>query len=69
MKQVLQDARSGGLELVEVPAPTPGPGELLVRNAFSVVSPGTEKMAVEFARKSLLGKARSRPDMSGKWAA
>lgn len=63
MKQILQDASSGGLELVEVPAPQPAPGELLVRNAFSVVSPGTEKMAVDFARKSLLGKARSRPDL------
>ncbi|NQZ97114.1 MAG: Gfo/Idh/MocA family oxidoreductase [Myxococcales bacterium] len=63
MKQILQDARSGDLELAEVPAPQPGPGEVLVRNAFSVVSPGTEKMAIDFARKSLLGKARSRPDL------
>jgi len=36
---------------------------VLVRNHFSVVSPGTEKMAIDFARKSLLGKARSRPDL------
>jgi predicted dehydrogenase/threonine dehydrogenase-like Zn-dependent dehydrogenase len=36
---------------------------VIVRNAFSVVSPGTEKMALDFARKSLLGKARSRPDL------
>ena len=63
MKQILQDARSGKLELAEVPAPAPGPGEVLVRNAFSVVSPGTEKLALGFARKSLLGKARSRPDL------
>ena len=34
-----------------------------VRNHFSVVSPGTEKLALDFARKSLLGKARSRPDL------
>ncbi|MCH2172290.1 bi-domain-containing oxidoreductase [Myxococcota bacterium] len=63
MKQILQDARSGKLELVEVPAPIPGSGEILVRNAFSVVSPGTEKLAMDFARKSLVGKARSRPDL------
>jgi predicted dehydrogenase len=34
-----------------------------VRNAASLVSAGTERTAVEFARKSLLAKARSRPDL------
>jgi len=34
-----------------------------VRTHYSVVSPGTEKMALDFARRSLLGKARSRPDL------
>ncbi len=63
MKQIIQDARSGRLELLEVPAPALGDGQLLVRNHFSVVSPGTEKMALDFARKSMLGKARSRPDL------
>ena len=63
MKQIIQSARTGKLERVEVPAPTPGPGQVLVRTAFSVVSPGTEKMALEFARTSLLGKARKRPDL------
>ena len=46
MKQILQDARSGKLELAEVPAPAPGPGQVLVRNHYSVVSPGTEKLAL-----------------------
>ncbi len=64
MKQVLQSARTGDLELVEVPAPTPARGQVLVRNAFSLVSPGTEKLAMTFARKSLLAKARSRPDLT-----
>ncbi len=63
MKQIVQIPGSGSLELLEVPAPAPVPGQLIVRNAFSVVSPGTEKMALDFARKSLLGKARSRPDL------
>lgn len=65
MKQILQSPRSGALELVDVPAPAVGPGQVLVRNAFSVMSPGTEKMAMDFARKSMLGKARSRPDLVG----
>ncbi len=63
MKQVVQIPGTGSLELLEVPAPAPVPGQVIVRNAFSVVSPGTEKMALDFARKSLLGKARSRPDL------
>ena len=63
MKQILQSARSGELELVEVPSPTPAAGQVLVANHFSVVSPGTEKMAMDFARKSLVSKARSRPDL------
>ena len=63
MKQILQNARTGALEMVEVPAPAVGPGLALVRNVYSVMSPGTDKMAMDFARKSMLGKARSRPDL------
>ena len=58
MKQIVQNPGSGKLELVDVPVPATAPGLVLVRNQFSVVSPGTEKMAIDFARKSLLGKAR-----------
>jgi len=64
MKQILQNARTGGLEIVEVPTPAPGRGQILVRNHFSVVSTGTETLSLEFARKSMLGKARSRPDLT-----
>ena len=41
MKQILQSARSGKLELVEIPVPAITPGQVLVRNHFSVMSPGT----------------------------
>jgi predicted dehydrogenase/threonine dehydrogenase-like Zn-dependent dehydrogenase len=34
----------------------------LVRTSYSVISIGTERSKLEFGRKSLLGKARSRPD-------
>ncbi len=64
MKQVLQNLRSGATIVAEVPIPTPQAGEALVRNAISLVSAGTERMLVEFAEKSLLGKARSRPDLA-----
>jgi polar amino acid transport system substrate-binding protein len=39
------------------------PGQILVQNHHSVMSPGTDKLAMSFARMSMLGKARSRPDL------
>jgi predicted dehydrogenase/threonine dehydrogenase-like Zn-dependent dehydrogenase len=47
----------------EVPAPQLLPGCVLVRVAASLVSAGTERASSEFARKSLLQKAKSRPDL------
>ncbi len=63
MKQLLQDARTGELRLAEVPAPQLLPGCLLVRVAASLVSAGTERASAEFAGKSLLAKAKARPDL------
>lgn len=63
MKQVIQNYKTGHLALTNVPAPGVPPGRLLVRTAFSAVSPGTEGKKVATARKSLVGKARSRPDL------
>lgn len=55
--------KNGITEVVDVPVPVVKPGFLLVRNAASLVSAGTERMVVDFAGKSLVGKARSRPDL------
>jgi predicted dehydrogenase/threonine dehydrogenase-like Zn-dependent dehydrogenase len=63
MKQVLQHARTGEVTVEEVPTPKLLPGHVLVRIGASVVSAGTERASSEFARKSLLQKARSRPDL------
>src|SRR5579864_5761952 len=63
MKQVLQDARTGEISVEEVPAPQSLPGCVLVRIAASVVSAGTERASAEFARKNLMQKAKSRPDL------
>lgn len=63
MKQVLQDARNGAITVEEVPIPQLLPGCVLVRVAASVVSAGTERSSAEFARKSLMQKATSRPDL------
>src|SRR5207248_5238287 len=63
MKQVLQSARTGSIEVAEVPPPRVLPGCVLVRIAASLVSAGTERASSEFASKNLLQKAKSRPDL------
>ena len=63
MKQVLQSQRRGEVRLAEVPAPACRAGGVLVSTRSSVISAGTERMLVELGKKSLLGKARARPDL------
>lgn len=62
MKQIIQTQRTGQVRIEEVLAPFHKPGGVLVRTASSLISAGTERAKVELARKSLLGKARSRPE-------
>jgi polar amino acid transport system substrate-binding protein len=63
MKQLVQDFKTGDIKLVDVPPPALAPGSVRVRNAFSLVSTGTERATVSLAQQSLVGKARSRPDL------
>jgi predicted dehydrogenase/threonine dehydrogenase-like Zn-dependent dehydrogenase len=62
MKQLLQNWKNGRIALEEIPAPGVLPGEVLIANESSDVSAGTEKMAIDIGKKSLLGKALDRPD-------
>lgn len=63
MKQVLQD-RSGLTVVRDVPPPTCARGAVLVRNSFSAISSGTERARVALSKKSLVAKARERPDLA-----
>tara|TARA_B100000674_G_scaffold56903_1_gene39617 strand:- start:32852 stop:34996 length:2145 start_codon:yes stop_codon:yes gene_type:complete len=63
MKQLIQSYKTGELGVYEVPAPICGENGVLVRTKTSLVSAGTEKMIVDLAKKSLLGKAKARPDL------
>ncbi len=63
MKQLLQNIKTGDAYVAEVPLPTPSPGAALVQTRASLVSAGTERMVVSFAKQTLLGKAASRPDL------
>ena len=62
MRQLIQHLGSGRTELLDVPAPGPRRGRLLVRAQRSLVSLGTERMLVEFGRGSWLSKARQQPE-------
>ena len=63
MKQVVQPAAGGPVEVLDVPRPTAGPAEVLVRTVAAIISPGTERAVTALAQSSLLAKARARPDL------
>lgn len=63
MRQVVQAVSGGPVRVVDVPRPTIGPTEVLVRTVASALSPGTERAVTALARASLLDKARARPDL------
>ena len=63
MKQLIQSFKTGELGLFDVPAPVCQENGVLVQTTVSLVSAGTEKMLVDFAKKSMLAKAKDRPDL------
>ncbi len=62
MKQILQSLRTGTTEVAEVPCPSLLPGHILIRTTRSLVSAGTERMALDFGKANLIDKARQQPD-------
>lgn len=63
MKQILQNNKTGRLEVAEVPPPVVQRGSVLVRAARSLISAGTERMTVDQGKKSLLERARENPEL------
>ena len=63
MRQLIQSYKTGELGIFEVPPPALNENGILVATTASLVSAGTEKMIVDIAKKSLLGKAKARPDL------
>lgn len=61
MQQLTQKLGSGDMIIQEVPYPQLGQGMVIVKNHYSIISAGTEGSTVVAARKSLLGKAKERP--------
>ena len=61
MQQLTQKLGSGDMVIQDVPYPQLGKGMVIVKNHYSIISAGTEGSTVVAARKSLLGKAKERP--------
>ena len=63
MKQVTQTLRTGVVEVRDVPVPTLQDSFILVRNAVSLISAGTERSIIQTGKMNLFQKARARPDL------
>jgi predicted dehydrogenase/threonine dehydrogenase-like Zn-dependent dehydrogenase len=63
MKQILQNRKTGAVEVADVPAPAAQRGRVLVRTAASLISAGTERAAVGQNRKGLIGRALDQPEL------
>jgi predicted dehydrogenase/threonine dehydrogenase-like Zn-dependent dehydrogenase len=63
MRQILQDIRSGSVSVRDVPEPVAEHGRVLVAAERSLISAGTERASASLGAKSLLQKARARPDL------
>lgn len=63
MLALLTDRKSGEVAPYELPAPELRPGGLLLRTHYSAISAGTERATLELSSKSLLAKAKARPDL------
>lgn len=61
MQQLTQKLGSGDMVIQELPYPQVGKGMVVVKNHYSIISAGTEGSTVNAARKSLIGKAKERP--------
>ena len=62
MKQLLQNYRTGEMELVECPVPHAYANGLVIKTIKSLISVGTEKMLVDFGKASFIQKAKKQPD-------
>ena len=62
MKQVVENIKTGKVEVIDVPIPHCGYNQVLIATKRSLISAGTERMLVEFGRSSIWEKAKKRPD-------
>lgn len=66
MKAIIQNLKTGKLQVEDVPPPSLQPEGILVRIHQSLISIGTERAVIALANKGPLGKAKDRPDLAQK---
>lgn len=62
MKIVTQNLKDGKTSLLETPMPRLRPNGLLIATECSLISPGTERMLIEFGKSNLISKAKQQPE-------
>ena len=62
MKQILQNLHNGKTGIYDVPYPSNSENHLIVETQSSLISPGTEKMLLDFSKSGYLGKIKKQPD-------
>ncbi len=62
MKQVFQNISNGDTFLLDAPTPKLKSGHVLIASKYSLLSPGTEKMLVNFGKSNIFNKAKQQPD-------
>ena len=62
MRQILQNLKTGDVELADVPSSRAVDGRILIQTRASLISAGTERMLVKFGQANILSKARQRPE-------
>lgn len=63
MKQIVQNLKTGDVDVMDVPVPATRPGFVLVRTASSLISAGTERLTVEAGQKTLISRALEQPHL------
>jgi len=62
MRQITQHLKTGQILLEDVAMPDVKPGHVLIQTTCSLISPGTERMLLDFGRAGFLAKARQQPE-------
>jgi hypothetical protein len=61
MLQLIQNYRTGEIELADVPVPTCSSNSILIKNISSLISIGTEKSIIDLGKKVYSEKQKQDP--------
>ena len=62
MKQLFQSLKNGQLYLEDIPNRKPDSNNICIKTSISLLSPGTEKMLLDFGKSGILKKALTQPE-------